>query len=173
MVILFMLGKQQNLLNEIRTGWDKRATAIISLVGATGGLLLVLLWDTASLENIDLGQTLARFGLSGLSWWFFVVYYVTIHPVLEELYWRGYLFRELPHRTVQDAAFAGYHVLVLLIFLKLPWVLVSFGLLWFSAWCWRRLTERYDGLGVVIASHAVADLSILLAVAYLLRKAAM
>ena len=71
---------------------------------------------------------------------------------------------------VPDVAFAGYHVLVLCIFIKLPWVLVSFGVLWFASWSWRQLVARYSGLGVAIASHAAADLSVIAVVEYLIRK---
>lgn len=170
MAIALGLGKQSKLLDLIRKGWDAKAAVFVSFLGATGGLLILLVLDTASLDHLDLGGKLAGFGLSGLSFWIFVAYYVTIHPMLEELFWRGYLSRELPYRMLQDVAFAGYHVLVLLIFLKAPWILLSFGLLWLSAWYWRGLCKRLNGLGVAIVSHAVADLSILLAVAYLIRE---
>ncbi len=118
---------------------------------------------------MNLGETLTSFHLSGLSWWAFAAYYVTVHPVLEEIYWRGYLRGAHRSPVAVDIAFAGYHVLVLCIFVKLPWVLVSFGVLLFAAWSWRQLAARYSGLGVAIASHAAADLSIVAVVEYLIR----
>jgi hypothetical protein len=72
--------------------------------------------------------------------------------------------------VVADVAFAGYHVLVLCMFIKLPWALVSFGVLLFAAWSWRQLAARYSGLGVAIASHAVADLSVIAVAEYLIRN---
>jgi len=170
MVALLRFGGQEGPLRGVRQGWSAPATAVIGIVFATCGLLLALLWGTISREHMNLRETLTSFHLSGLSWWVFAVYYVTVHPVLEEIYWRGYLPRAHRSPVVVDVAFAGYHVLVLCIFIKLPWVLVSFGVLLFAAWSWRQLAARYSGLGVAIASHAAADLSIIAVAEYLIRN---
>lgn len=170
MVTLLRIGGQEGFLRAVRQGWSAPAAVVIGIVFATGGLLLVLLWGTMSREHVDLAETLTSLRLSGLYWWVFTAYYVIVHPVLEEIFWRGYLPRAHRSPVVPDVAFAGYHVLVLCIFIKLPWVLVSFGVLWFASWSWRKLVARYSGLGVAIASHAVADLSVIAAVEYLIRN---
>lgn len=157
-------------MKSVLQGWSAPAAVVIGIVFAAGGLLLVLLWGTISREHVDLAETLKGFQLSGFNWWVFMAYYVTVHPVLEEIFWRGYLPRAHRYPVVSDIAFAGYHVVVLIIFIKLPWALVSFGALLFASWCWRQLTARFSGLGVAIASHAVADLSIMAAVEYLIRS---
>jgi membrane protease YdiL (CAAX protease family) len=170
MVILLRFGRQEGLLGSVRQGWSAPAAAVVGIVCAACGLLLALLWGTISREHMNLGETLTGFHLSGLSWWVFAAYYVTVHPVLEEIYWRGYLPGAHRSPVAVDVAFAGYHVMVLCLFIKLPWVLVSFGVLWFAAWSWRQLAARYSGLGVAIASHAAADLSIVAVVEYLIRN---
>jgi membrane protease YdiL (CAAX protease family) len=170
MVTLLRFGGQEGLLRAVRQGWSAPAAAVIGIVFAASGLLLALLWGTISREHMNLRETLTSFHLSGLSWWVFAVYYVTVHPVLEEICWRGYLPRAHRSPVVVDVAFAGYHVLVLCIFIKLPWVLVSFGVLLFAAWSWRQLVARYSGLGVAIASHAAADLSVIAVAEYLIRN---
>jgi hypothetical protein len=169
MVTLLRFGGQEGPLKAARQGWSAPAAVVVGIVFATVGLLLALLWGTISREHMNLGETLTSFRLSGLSWRVFAVYYVTVHPVLEEIYWRGYLPGAHRSPAVVDVAFAGYHVLVLCIFVKLPWVLVSFGVLLFAAWSWRQLAARYCGLGVAIASHAAADLSIVAVAEYLMR----
>jgi len=169
MVIVLRFGGQKGLPRAVRQGWSAPAAAVAGIVCATCGLLLALLWGTISREHMNLGETLTSFHLSGLSWWVFAVYYVTVHPVLEEIYWRGYLPGAHRSPAVVDVAFAGYHVPVLCIFIKVPWVLVSFGVLLFAAWSWRRLAARYSGLGVAIAGHAAADLSIVAVAEYLIR----
>jgi hypothetical protein len=169
MVTLLRLGGQQGLLRSVRQGWSAPAAVAIGIVCATCGLLLALLWGTISREYMNLGETLTGFRLSGLSWWVFAAYYVTVHPVLEEIYWRGYLPGAHRFPAAVDVAFAGYHVPVLCLFVKVPWVLVSFGVLLFAAWSWRQLAARYSGLGVAIAGHAAADLSIVAAAEYLIR----
>jgi hypothetical protein len=170
MVILLRFGGQEGPLKAVRQGWSAPAAAFTGIVCAACGLLLALLWRTMAREHMNLGETLASFRLSGLSWWVFAVYYVTVHPALEEIYWRGYLPRAHRFPVVADFAFAGYHVLVLCIFITLPWVLVSFGVLLFAAWSWRQLVARYAGLGIAIAGHAAADLSIVVAAEYLMRN---
>jgi len=170
MLALLRLGGQGGLLRAVRQGWSAPAAVVTGIVCASGSFLLALLWGTISREQVDLAETLTSLHLSGLSWWVFAAYYITVHPVLEEIFWRGYLTRAHRSPVVSDVAFAGYHVLVLCLFIRLPWVLVSFGVLWFASWGWRRLTARYSGLGVAIASHAAADLSVIAVVEYLIRK---
>ena len=170
MLVLLRLGGQGGLLRAVRQGWSAPAAVVTGIVCASGSFLLALLWGTISREQVDLAETLTSLHLSGLSWWVFAAYYVTVHPVLEEIFWRGYLTRAHRSPVVSDVAFAGYHVLVLCLFIRLPWVLVSFGVLWFASWGWRQLTARYSGLGVAIASHAAADLSVIAAIEYLIRN---
>jgi membrane protease YdiL (CAAX protease family) len=170
MLILLRLGGHGSLLRAVRQGWSAPAAVVAGIVCAAGSVLLALLWGTISRERMDLAEALTSLRLSGLSWWVFAAYYVTVHPLLEEIFWRGYLPGSHRSPAVFDVAFAGYHVLVLCLFIKLPWVLASFGVLWFASWSWRQLTARYSGLGVAIASHAAADLSIIAVVEYLIRK---
>ena len=170
MVILLRLGGPEGLLRAVRQGWSAPAAVVIGIVFATSGLLLLLLWDTISREQVDLTETLTSLHLSGFYWWVFMAYYVTVHPALEEIFWRGYLSRAHRYPVALDVAFAGYHVLVLCIFIKLPWVLVSFGILLFASWSWRKMVTRYSGLGIAIASHAAADLSVIAVVEYLIRS---
>jgi hypothetical protein len=162
-------GGRPGVIRAIGRGWSAPAAVMTGIVFSWGGLLVALLWDMISLDGLHLGTRLAGLGLSGNSWWAFMVYYVTIHPVLEELFWRHLLTGTGGHPAFIDATFAGYHVLVLVLFIKIPWVLLSFGVLWFASWAWRRLAEKYSGLGVTIASHALADLSIITGVQYLIR----
>ena len=165
-VTLLRLGGQKDLLKAVRRGWSA-AAVVIGIVFAAGGLLLVLLWGMISREHVDLAETLKSFNLSGFYLWVFAAYYITVHPVLEEIFWRGYLPAAHRSPVVSDVAFAGYHVLVLWIFIKLPWVFVSFVVLMLASWRWRQLVARYSGLGVAIASHAVADLSVIAAVIWI------
>jgi hypothetical protein len=170
MVTLLRLGGQEGLLRTASRGWSTPAAAGIGIVFSAGVLLLVLLWGTISRDHIDLAETLTSLHLSGAYWWLFAAYYVTVHPVLEEIFWRGYLNRAHRSPVVTDIAFAGYHVLVLCIFIKWPWALVSFGVLLFASWSWRKLAARYCGLSVSIASHAAADLSVIMVAEYLIRN---
>ncbi len=58
-------------------------------------------------------------------------------------------------------AFAGYHVLVLVHFIRLPWAVASACVLALVAWAWRQVAMRRGGLAVPLVSHALAGLSLI------------
>jgi membrane protease YdiL (CAAX protease family) len=125
--------------------------------------MLFLLWPFVRLPGARLGEVLSDFGLGGISWIIFVVYYSTVHPLVEELFWRGEASPQKTRPSWRDAAFGGYHFLVLVLFIKVPWAIAVAVLLSGVAWGWRYAVRKYGGLGVSLASHAVADFSIVLA----------
>ena len=68
---------------------------------------------------------------------------------------------------IVDVAFAAYHILVLINFLKIPWVIVVFIILVMASWLWRLIAEKYQGLALPLLSHMTAGLGIMTA-AYIL-----
>jgi hypothetical protein len=146
--------------------WNAATLPAVS-IAALGGLLLYVLWPRLDATPSGLGKRLAEFGLHGASWYVFAVYYVTVHPVLEEQFWRGRLGAGGNAPDWRDVAFAGYHVLVLRVFITPAWVLACFAALLIASWTWRLLARRFGGLGVSIISHAFADASIITAAALL------
>jgi hypothetical protein len=129
-----------------------------------GGVALYWLWDAAA--RVALAPVLDDLGLSGVSWWVFCAYFVTVHPVLEELHWRRYLASDARGPAWQDAAFAGYHAVVLFAFLRPPFVAISFIAIAAVGWGWRRLANG-GGFRFVVMNHAVADASVVLAASLL------
>ncbi|MEM0968724.1 MAG: CPBP family glutamic-type intramembrane protease [Verrucomicrobiota bacterium] len=121
-------------------------------------------WLTHGDVGKDLAERLPAYGLSGTSWLLFAVYFVTLHPVLEELGWRGILEAPSPKRHHHDGEFAAYHLLVLALLFPGSIVLgvVAFFILASAAWMWRLLRDRY-GMSLVIAFHAAADAGIIAA----------
>jgi membrane protease YdiL (CAAX protease family) len=121
------------------------------------------------LENVPLNLALVKFGLHGTSWFFFMIYFSTVQPFLEELYWRGYLECGHKYFSWADFAFAGYHILVLAWFIKLPWLAIAFIVLTVAAYVWRYMAFKLEGLAVVLLSHIVADVSIIAVICVLIR----
>lgn len=156
------LGRPERLGRAILSGWSARAAAPASAAAAMGGGLVYVLWPYAGLETAGLAEVLARLGLGGTSWWVFGAYFVGVHPLLEELTWRCYLARAQRGPHWIDALFAGYHVPVLILFLKPPWILPGFAVLALAAWGWRIIARWTGGLGVAVISHAAANASIFL-----------
>jgi len=142
--------------------WPLLSAVVVCLLS---GPLVFVLWEFMALEaTVDPGAVLARYGLSGTSWACFIIYFVVVNPALEELFWRDYLGPAIPRLSLMDVAFAGYHVLVLCLFIKWLWVFVGFSVLAVTGCLWRRLSIEQHGLAIPWISHTVADASILIAV---------
>jgi membrane protease YdiL (CAAX protease family) len=119
------------------------------------------------LEGLALGAELANMGLQNTPWLLFIFYYFIVNPILEELFWRGYLGSPNLKPAGSDFWYAGYHVLILVLFVDWPWIVLSFVTLVGAGWTWRQLARIYNGLTIPIVSHAAADAGIIGAVFFL------
>ncbi len=146
-----------------RFGWRPGVGLTAIGVAALAGPLLLLLWPIIRLPDPGLAVILESLGLRGVSWLLFAVYFCTIHPVLEELYWRGHLASRQVTPVPADLAFGGYHAVVLLLFVEPLWALVTFLVLAAAAWGWRQLVRLNGGMLVPILAHLVGDVSIIAA----------
>ncbi|MCK4504777.1 MAG: CPBP family intramembrane metalloprotease [Candidatus Aegiribacteria sp.] len=169
LLILFING-QWDIRRGVFSGWNSFSGIGLSLLLFGNGLLFILLWPIISLQPDILSESLSNLGLSGISLWIFAAWYVTVHPFLEEVFWRKYLLSSSRRPALTDCAFAAYHVLVLLLFLRLRWVLVSFLALTLTAWLWRSLAVRYRGLAIPVVSHMAAGLSTFAAIFFLVNR---
>ncbi len=138
------------------------------LVCALAAPVVYFIWPWLEASDGILRPWLERFGLVGWKWWLLVPYFSMVHPVLEELHWRGIAPRPFRRFCWQDLLFAGYHVQVLFQLVRWPWLVVVFAVLAASSVFWRWSAARFDGYGVAIATHAVADAAIMVAVVLLL-----
>lgn len=174
-LVCLLPALSRNASRELARGWSLTAAAPLLLASAASGPLLVLLWPAIALDSEGLAVTLANFGLLGPAWWAFAGYYVTVHPALEELFWRsparprGRPVWDRAGISWGDLAFTGYHALVLRFFVSPPWVLAILIILVLTALIWRRLATRYGGLAIPLLAHAIAGVSTL-AAAYLLAR---
>ncbi|MGH7726444.1 MAG: CPBP family glutamic-type intramembrane protease [Candidatus Eiseniibacteriota bacterium] len=170
MLAVLATARARNAWTALRLGWSPTWGLGALAVSAALGPAFLFLQSTLGLGGEVLAQALARFGLAGPSWFAFVLYYSTVHPVIEEAYWRGFLAPAVRRPGLTDCAFAGYHGLVLALFV--PWIAVVLAVLGLCvvAMGWRRLARQLGGLAVPLASHAVADLSFMLALALALSR---
>jgi len=145
------------------TGIRRRAAGLALASALAGGLPVLLLWVPIGLDRV-VAVRLAALGLSGISLLGCFLSLILVHPVLEELFWRGALGSRSPGPAADDVLFAGYHALVLLFFLPWPWVVASTAAIALTGWLWRRLAAASGGLLLPVISHVAADLGILGAV---------
>ncbi len=170
--ILFILiiNGQRDIWHGVFSGWNSFSGIVMLLLVVGNGPLFILLWPFISLQPGILSESLSDLGLSGISLWIFAAWYAAVHPLLEEVFWRKYLLSSSRRPTLTDCAFAAYHILVLILFLRLPWVIISFLVLTMTAWLWRRFAIRYRGLAIPIVSHAAAGISTLAAIFFLVQS---
>ena len=161
--VFLVTGNRSRLLKKAYTGWNSIASVIGILMSAMIFPIIFFFWKLMQLEGMPLSSALSSFGLHGTSWFFFMIYFSTVQPLLEELYWRGYLICSHKYFSWTDFAFAGYHILILAWFIKLPWLIIAFILLTLAAFVWRHLASKFEGLLVPLLSHIVADISIIVA----------
>lgn len=132
-------------------GWSAAPAVFAVGFGASGAVLLGILWPYAVRDGF--AARLLEIGLYGDSFVAFACYHAFVNPWLEEWYWRGWLGSVARGPILRDAAFAGYHLIVLARFLDWPWAAASFVALTVAAWVWRRLAARCGGLLVPVLSH--------------------
>lgn len=160
---LFFLKSDYNT-REIFRVKNKGFLIVTILVCALSGILLFFVWDYIKPVGFNLYNTMVNVQLTGPNKIIFLVYFSTIHPFLEESYWRFHLKPTGRFFSPDDLFFAGYHTLVLRLFLKGWVVILCFVALFFVAALWRYLREKKGETLVILLSHAVADFSIMLAV---------
>jgi hypothetical protein len=148
------------LLRSLRSKRTPLAWFVVpsALAGPAAYLLL------QRLPGIHLASWLAVNQLTGWALFLMVPYYAIVNPVLEEVFWTP--LRE--STPIAHVAFAGYHVLLLAALLPPLWLALVFVVLSGTSWVWQRLSREAGSLLPAIASHAAADLGIIV-VALLLR----
>jgi membrane protease YdiL (CAAX protease family) len=153
----------------LRTSNSRKCRLTLSVIvmgSALVGPVLYGLWSAMQAVS-DLSELLSELHLVGFWWLLFAIYYFTVNPFLEESFWRGYLGNGSSRLVLNDGFFAGYHLLVLVKLVRLPWVVAGFAGLVGAGWLWRQVARECEGLLVPVLSHTIADAS-LIAAAFLI-----
>ncbi len=167
--VFLIAGRRNRLLKRVCAGWNPLMAAASVVMSVMIFPIIFFFWGHMQLESTPLKSALANFGLHGTSRFFFMIYFSTVHPFLEELYWRGHLGYGHKHFSWTDFAFAGYHILVLAWFIKPLWLVIAFIVLTAVAYIWRHIAFKLEGLAVPLLSHIAADVSIIVVI-YILIK---
>ena len=166
--LILTVARRWSLLEEVRRGFALVPALLFGPVCLSAAAAIYLLWPVASTEGVTMSGQLARLGLDPTWWPPVVVYSLVVNPVLEEIYWRGFLGSDRKGPAVSDLLFAGYHALVLALFVRWPFVVAGTITLVAAGWFWRTLRRRYEGLAIPVLGHLLADAGILIAVALIL-----
>lgn len=140
-----------------------------TIVCAMAAPVIYFLWPWLGSPEMGIPEWLTKYGLTGIAWILLIPYFSLIHPILEEIHWRGLAPETMKPLCWQDLLFAGYHVLVLYELVYWPWLFLVFGILTGSSVFWRWAADRFDGYLLPVLSHAAADAGVLVGVIFLLR----
>ncbi len=122
----------------------------------------------AAADNVR--HKLGEFGIDSLAEYaLLAVGYCVVHSLLEEYYWRWFVFGSLLRRTsiwaavaVSSLAFAGHHVIVLASYFHLLAALLGSLAVACGGAVWAWLYARSGSLVAVWASHSLVDAAIFL-----------
>ncbi len=165
-----VIKSEKSLLRTIFSGCNSCAAAGSAIVFACGGVVIFLLWPYAKLENVNLTSTLAEYGLNGATCYIFVAAATILNPLLEELFWRGCFQNDPTRPAFIDVVFAGYHVLALVLVIKVPITILAFVVLFSASWWLRFMKHKFGGLAVPYIAHLVADVSIIAGIYFLISE---
>jgi len=132
----------------------------VSISGLIAGPGLWLLWICFGVPS-EYQLKVAALGLVGASWPVFIAYFTLVNPWLEEAFWRCILTSPSRYPALIDFLFAGYHLIILSMFVGLSWMVFAFAVLSIASWLWRRVSHYTDSLLPAVFAHMLADLSIL------------
>lgn len=164
-----------------RTGWPKvdlrsrthwRALPWGILVGLGVGALMWALMATPVGEMVMTSAPKIRAKAQTLGvlehYWTFALFLSLIHSLLEEYYWRWFVFGNLRRvvpaiaaHLLAGAAFAAHHVVVTTQYFPFGWGLLLGGLVGVGGVLWSTMYERQGTLAGAWMCHVVVDLGIL------------
>lgn len=116
------------------------------------------------------------FGINTAGKYFILAgFYSIFHSLLEEYYWRWFVFRQLRQLVTQWPAIIGsglaftlHHVVVLSIYFKgVPWLIVALSAgVAIGGWFWAWLYERSNSIFDTWPSHFLIDAGLFFGVGY-------
>ncbi len=133
----------------------------VAISGALAGIGLLMIWPYAGIRD-EFSSRVSALGLSGAIWLPFIIYFTLINPWLEEAYWRGTFSTPSRYPALIDLLFAGYHLIILSLFVNGLWMAIAFVILALAGWGWRQVSRYTGSLLPAVLAHSVADFSILL-----------
>ncbi len=163
-LVAVAVWRAPDLRRELLRGWDNVVGLGAAGFGIGGGVLIFVLAPYAGINADLINPAIAKLGLGGTGWLLFVIYHTLVNPWFEEILWRGKLGSDSLKPVWGDVLFAGYHVLVLMLFLEWLWIVLAFFILIAAGWLWRQLRRRHEGLLLPVISHLAADGSIMFVV---------
>ncbi len=145
------------------------------LVGVISGVICLLsIYTSIALveghlfDMNRLSKLLIQWGFSGTKVWLFILVLSFINPILEELYWREFMYKRYLDRLgvtksviLTSFFYALYHMLVLIPLFDMPFSIIATIPIFFAGLLWGYFRVKLSSIIAPIISHALADIGII------------
>lgn len=170
----WLSGKNRNTPKALhRAGlvFDRRNAVIGWATGLCFFLFILaggFFFQTALFDRASLSALLAKWQFTGDVTGWLIAVLVFVNPLLEELYWRGYLFQKLAEKRKPGTVllltaffYSLYHLLSVIFLFAAPWNALMVVLVFAAGviWGWMRLCQR--SIYGSIISHMLSDMGIM------------
>jgi membrane protease YdiL (CAAX protease family) len=168
------LVQRQRPLPRLPSAWSAATGALFGLVVAAAMQAIYHAWPQVfDAPAAEVRKKVESFGISSpAAFIVFAIFVSAIHSLLEEYYWRWFVFGQLARGcklstaiAVSSIAFAAHHVLVLGLYFgysgptwPLTWLLAAAVAI--GGAFWARLYWRSDSLAASWISHSIVDAAI-------------
>ena len=149
------------------------ASGVIFFSFILGGMLLLhdFLLDIEALRAL-----LVDWGFIGPGEIVLVLVLLLLNPLLEEVYWRGYMFEKIRAKssalltiTVTGAFYTLYHVLTVMEIFEIAFTLAALVPVLFAGLFWGYVRERTGSILATVIGHGLADFGIVCVYWFLVR----
>jgi membrane protease YdiL (CAAX protease family) len=173
---VFYVVKRQLSINEslafLSLNLNKRAllygiySGIICLIAILG---CVSFFQGFFFDIPYLQELLKEWGFSGKVVFGLVLVLAILNPFLEEVYWRGFIFRTIKNRygvyfaiLITAFCYTFYHLLSIFPMFKWPLNIIGVIPVFVVGVLWGYLREKFNSLSGPILSHILADIGIIM-----------
>ncbi|MEM7014564.1 MAG: CPBP family glutamic-type intramembrane protease [Verrucomicrobiota bacterium] len=141
---------------------------LIHVVAVIAGFFaLTSLAAAKDFQGPVLRSLMGAFGSIGIE---FVVYFILVNPVFEEIFWRGLFAAKTKSLTIEDIAFGFFHALILYPFVSAIYIAGGVIGLTAIAWTWRQIRWKTGGIAIPWLGHVLGDSMFAAVVAYLMTR---
>ena len=125
LILIFLASSNKlDLDKNLYKGWDLKIGWLAIAIGFLAGIIIFLTIPLITTTE-HLNNALVNLGLGNMkSLLVFILYWSFVNPIIEVVFWRGYLQDKNKKIAPIDFAFSGYHLLYL-VFL-IPWQFLIF-----------------------------------------------
>lgn len=145
------------------------------LIGIGSGLVFFLFvyggvsWLHVYLLDINkLRVLLLEWGFAGPLEFIFILVFIFINPILEEVYWRGYMYEKLRARgtafyaiAITSVFYTLYHVITVLHLFQSGYTVVAVLPVMIAGVFWAYIREKTGSITATIIGHSIADFAIM------------